>query len=139
MRNYATFLAILIVTVPTLALAQTPTPAVPGSSEPSPTAVPSADANNSQNPAVILKPIRPDSKFDMALIDDVCVHTKRQRPGLPIEERCSGRSCRLDQSMVEIETESERCQGQRFHLQCTRDYCPRNRYQLIDRFGRRRF
>jgi hypothetical protein len=79
MRNYATFLAILIVTVPTLALAQTTTPSVPGSAEPSPTAVQSAgDADNTQNPAVILKPIQPGSKFDMALIDDVCVHTKRR-------------------------------------------------------------
>lgn len=78
MRNDATFLAILIVTLPALALAQTAAPSVPGSSESSPTAVQSGDANDSQNPAVILKPIQPGSKFDMALIDDVCVHTKRR-------------------------------------------------------------
>lgn len=75
MRNFATILAILIVTVPTLSVAQSVAPAALDSS---PTADHAADSSVSQNPAVILKPIRPNSKFDMALIDDVCVHTKRR-------------------------------------------------------------
>ena len=78
MRIVTTCFAILIVAMPALAIAQTSSPSAPDSPEPSMAAGQAAEVGNSQDPAVILKPMRPNSKFDMSLIDDVCKHTKRK-------------------------------------------------------------
>ena len=78
MRNYLALLSLLICPWPHLALAQAPSPDSSALPDLTPAGVVQADENPDQSPAVILKPIRPDSKFDMALIDDVCVHSKRQ-------------------------------------------------------------
>ncbi len=78
MRNYLALLSLLICPWPHLALAQSPSPDSSALADLTPAGVVQADENPDQSPAVILEPIRPDSKFDMALIDDVCVHSKRQ-------------------------------------------------------------
>ncbi len=78
MWNYLVLLSVLIVPSPHFALAQSPTNDPSASSGLKPAGVVQAEEDPNQSPAVILKPIRPDSKFDMALIDDVCVHSKRQ-------------------------------------------------------------
>lgn len=75
MRNFATIIAILIVTVPELSVAQ---PTAPSASDSLAADAQAEDTNSAPNPAVILKRIQPNSKFDMSLIDNVCVHTKRR-------------------------------------------------------------
>ena len=68
MRIVISIFAILIVCSPTLSMAQTESLAT----------AQSAEKNDLENPAVILKPMRPNSRFDLSLIDDVCKHTKRK-------------------------------------------------------------
>ena len=76
MRIIISLFALLIVSSPTHAMAQTESDS--NTLDSALATAQSAQKNDLQNPAVILKPMRPNSRFDMSLIDDVCKHTKRK-------------------------------------------------------------